>query len=344
MSSTNRERSEDRVSWTFLELLLSKFGFHGNFIRLIMNNLKGAWFSVLVNGAPNGFFQARRGLKQGDPLSPYLFLLVVEALSRGLHRLFSSGRVGSLSLPQGALAISHLAFADDLILFARADRRSIHRLFDFLDLYERASGQQINKDKSSFVISKHSSHGHSRMIGAVSGIKEGRLPFKYLGCIVYKGRKKREYFQHLIDIVHKRLSGWMGKVLSPAGRLILIKHVLTAIPMHIMAVMEPPLAVLDELEGIFSRFLWGSNANGHRRVWRSWKKVAFPVQENGLGVRRLTDIVASFSCKLWWKWRTNTGVWAKYINSIKVKKSFFFPRLRKVDEFMRSKIRYLVRL
>lgn len=136
----------------------------------------------------------------------------------------------------------------------------------------------------------------------------------------------------------------MGKVLSPAGRLILIKHVLTAIPMHIMAVMEPPLAVLDELEGIFSRFLWGSNANGHRRVWRSWKKVAFPVQENGLGVRRLTDIVASFSCKLWWKWRTNTGVWAKYINSIKVKKSFFFPRLRKVDEFMRSKIRYLVRL
>lgn len=172
-------------------------------------------------------------------------------------------------MPQGALPISHLAFADDLILFARADRRSIHRLFAFLELYEHASGQQINRDKSSFIISKHSSHGHSRMIGAVSGMKEGRLPFKYLGCIVYKGRNKRDYFQHLIDTVHKRLSGWMGKVLPPAGRLILIKHVLTAIPMHIMAVMEPPLAVLDELEGIFSRFLWGSDANGHRRVWRS---------------------------------------------------------------------------
>lgn len=150
-----------------------------------MNNVERCLVLGSSEWCPEWFFPSPARVKTA--LSLYLFLLVVEALSRGLHRRFSSGRVGSFSLPQGALAISHLAFADDLILFARADRRSIHRLFDFLDLYERASGQQINKDKSSFVISKHSSHGHSRMIGAVSGIKEGRLPFQYLGCLVYKG-------------------------------------------------------------------------------------------------------------------------------------------------------------
>lgn len=92
----------DRVCWEFLHKVLHKFGFHHRFINLIMNNLQSSWFSVLINGSVSGFFQSSRGLKQGDPLSPYLFLFCVDALSRGLKELFSSGQVDAFSLPRGA--------------------------------------------------------------------------------------------------------------------------------------------------------------------------------------------------------------------------------------------------
>lgn len=120
----------DRVSWGFFHLLLSKFGFHPNFIRLIMNNLKASWFSVLINGQSSGFFKASRGLKQGDPLSPLLFLLVVDAFSRGLKHLIQTGQLVPYSLPRHTDPISHLCFADDLIIFLRGSRTNI-RFFNF---------------------------------------------------------------------------------------------------------------------------------------------------------------------------------------------------------------------
>lgn len=114
----------DRVSWDFLQRCLLKFGFHPLFVQLIMNNLSASWFSILINGSQSGFLKSSRGVKQGDPFSPYLFLLVVEALSRGLKGvalrllflclevlegfliyvlqmtwLFSQGPIGSISAP-----------------------------------------------------------------------------------------------------------------------------------------------------------------------------------------------------------------------------------------------------
>lgn len=118
----------DRVSWDFLQRCLLKFGFHPLFVQLIMNNLSASWFSILINGSQSGFFKSSRGVKQGDPLSPYLFLLVVEALSRGLKALQQGGSTASFSLPRGARRVSHLCFADDLVIFTRANRP---RLFWF---------------------------------------------------------------------------------------------------------------------------------------------------------------------------------------------------------------------
>lgn len=115
----------DMVNWNFLKQLLLKFGFCPCFVQLIFNNLQGAWFSVLVNGVSSGFFQASRGLKQGDPLSPYLFILVAEAFGRGLKFLVSEGAVQQFALPRQAIPISYLAFADDLILFTRASGASV---------------------------------------------------------------------------------------------------------------------------------------------------------------------------------------------------------------------------
>lgn len=96
-----------------------------------------------------------------------------------------------------------------------------------------------------------------------------------------------------------RLAGWKGRLLSPGGRFILLKHVLASIPVCYFAAMEPPKSVIAQLETMFSRFLWGSEDASPRRTWRSYQRVAYPFAENGLGLRRLEDIIAAFSCKLW---------------------------------------------
>lgn len=117
------------------------------------------------------------------------------------------------------------------------------------------------------------------------------------------------------------MESWKGHFLSPGGRLVLIRHVLQAIPIHILSSMDPPKSVLKRLEQIFNKFFWGSSDGAEQRIWRAWDKLAFPVDENGLGVRKLEDIHSAFVCKLWCKLKQNVGIWAKFVNRITWQKS-----------------------
>lgn len=164
------------------------------------------------------------------------------------------------------------------------------------------------------------------------------MPLKYLGCMLYKGRARRQYFQDLVDKITLRLNGWSRSLLSQGGRLCLIKHVLSAIPLHTLAVLEPPKQVLRQMELLFSRFFWGND----KHSWRSWRNIAFPLQENGLGVQSLGDIVAGYSCKMWWKWKLGIGFWARFANALSWPHSFFGRRLQAVDAIMRMNTRRLV--
>ena len=148
-----------------------------------------------MNGAPAGFFQSSRGLKQRDPLSPLLFIFVVEVFSRGLKALYQSNKMQNFLLPRGAPTITHLSYADDFLVFTRATMRSLNNLMQFLLLYERGTGQKVNKLKSGFVISKRCPLGQVRLITARIGIGVVSLPLKYLGVYLYKGRKKSSNFQ-----------------------------------------------------------------------------------------------------------------------------------------------------
>lgn len=147
----------DRVSWGFIRSLLLKFGLHGFVVDLIINNLSSSCCSILVSGSCSGFFQPKRGLKQGDPLLPILFILLTEALTCGIKDLVAEGRFAPYTMLRGVPVVSHMCFADDLILFTKGFRRPLQSLFQFLASYERLSGKKINKDKSFFLASKHCS-------------------------------------------------------------------------------------------------------------------------------------------------------------------------------------------
>lgn len=128
-----------------------RLGFDINWVDLILRCISTASFSILINSEQKGCFGASRGLWQGDPLSPYLFLLVAEGLSFLISKANSEGRVTGISCSNGP-GISHLLFADNSLIFCRADERELVSLKNILKIYEEASGECINLSKCYFIL------------------------------------------------------------------------------------------------------------------------------------------------------------------------------------------------
>ena len=125
---------------------------------------------MLVNGVSHGFFQSQNGLRQGDPLSPCLFIIAAAFLSRGLDQLYS--QYLSLRYNTAApLCVSHLSFADDIIIFVNRCRSSLHRLMNFLHHYETVSGQLINQSKNSFYVMGQTSVSRKTIVQSITGLQ-----------------------------------------------------------------------------------------------------------------------------------------------------------------------------
>ncbi|KAL0405822.1 UNVERIFIED_CONTAM: hypothetical protein Slati_3896100, partial [Sesamum latifolium] len=145
----NMAKAYDRVSWEFLYHVLQQKGFPQRWINLVANAVSNCWFLVLVNGEHAGFFRSTQGLRQGDPLSPALFVLAADYLSRGLDRLFAA-YPSIYYQALGRVRVSHIAYTDDMMIFTNICSQNMDLLRDFLRAYQRVSGQLINNEKSSF--------------------------------------------------------------------------------------------------------------------------------------------------------------------------------------------------
>ncbi|KAB5540603.1 hypothetical protein DKX38_013577 [Salix brachista] len=183
-------KAYDRIDWAFIIKIMCKFGFCSKMTDMIGNCISNCWFSVLFNGEITGYFHGSRGLRQGDPISPTLFIIVVEYLSRGLYNMFQ--RYPSLHyLARCPVLVPHLAFADDIIIFSNGVKSSLMRITNFLAEYEQCSGQKVNSSKSGFILSSRASLSRVSIVDGALGFPRIRLPTKYLGMPLYKGTKKR---------------------------------------------------------------------------------------------------------------------------------------------------------
>ncbi|CAH9117544.1 unnamed protein product [Cuscuta europaea] len=304
----------DRLSWQFLSDILLKFGFTPMFVKLVMNNLQATRLSVLINGSPYGFFRPSRGVKQGDPLSPYLFIIASEAFSRGISKLLEQGKVKPYWIGNSGVPISHLGYADDLLVFLNGDSGSILNFNKFLQDYQKSSGQTINLDKSLFLCGKTSLR-RINQIKELLGMKVACLPIRYLGVNLHKGVNRFEYCGQIINQFGKKLNTWNQKNLSQGGRLILIKHVLNSIPLHGLAVDSIPKRVIKILNSKMASFFWGYSSDKKKFHRIKWVNLCYPTEEGGLGIRSLTDIEKAFTLKLWWKWKTGKSIWTDFIKS-----------------------------
>ena len=128
-----------------------------------------------------------------------------------------------------------------------------------LEAYCNVSGQQVNLQKSYFLMDRRLNETRKRIISQVMSFKEQPFPIKYLGCSLYVGRGKLTYFSGITESVSKWVFTWNSKLLSYGGKLSLIKSVLVSIPIHLLVLATPMKGFLRNLEKILGAFLWGSS-------------------------------------------------------------------------------------
>ncbi|KAI3463155.1 hypothetical protein Pfo_019818 [Paulownia fortunei] len=305
-------KAYDRVQWSFLYKVLKKMGFPATWITLVQKCIEHCWFSVLINGNSAGFFQSSRGLRQGDPLSPSLFIIAADFLSRSLDTLFQHNKELRYH-SKGGLNISHLAYADDVIIFTNSSRMGLRKIIELLRKYAAASGQIINKEKSSFIVSTKCSNLIIQRLQYATGFNFKHLPITYLGGPLFKGNKKCSLFQDLISKMRYKIQGWEKSSLAHGGRLALIKNTLSMMPIYLLQVLQPPKMVLHRIEQIMARFFWGTYGDQKRMHWVSWDRICQPIKEGGLRIRKLADMVQAFSLKLWWRFRSMSSLWAAFM-------------------------------
>jgi hypothetical protein len=203
-------KAYNRVEWNNLWVIMLQMGFHRRWVDLIMRLVSSLTFSVLFNGTPLEEFRPSRGLRQGDPISSYLFLLAAEGLLGLLKQSRHSSQLEGLKVAPTTPVVNHLLFADDSLLFVKASQEGAMEVVSLLDKYCNASGQIINLDKSSVFFSKDCPKA-IRL--TVKNVLNETLNEKYLGMPSDVGRLLHGSFKYLKDSIWKRIQGWLEKLL-----------------------------------------------------------------------------------------------------------------------------------
>ena len=194
-------KAYDRVEWNFLCRLMAKMGFDDRWIQLIYGCISSVSYSILVNGEPHGDIKPTRGLRQGNPLSPYLFLLVSEGLNGLIQQAVGVGDIKGFSLCRNGPRISHLFFADDTLLFCRAELREVQSVQNILWKYELALGQKINQGKTTLFFGRSVSLVLKNAIKNLLGVPEIREYERYLGLPAVVGKNRRASLNYIKERV-----------------------------------------------------------------------------------------------------------------------------------------------
>jgi hypothetical protein len=280
------EKAYDKVNWPFLQQTMRMKGFSPDWCKLIANFVQGGSVGVKVNDDIGHYFQTRKGLRQGDPLSPILFNIVADMLAILIARAKEDGQVGGLvpHLVEGGVSI--LQYADDTILFMEHDLQKAVNMKLILCIFEQLSGLKINFHKSEiFCFGK--AKDEENQYKQIFGCEAGSLPFRYLGIPIHYRKLLNKEWNPVETRFERKLGCWQGKLLSYGDRLVLINSVLTSLPMFMLSFLEIPKGVKKRLDFYRSRFFWQNEE--HKRKYRltRWNIIYQSKDQGGLGVKVL---------------------------------------------------------
>lgn len=252
----------------------------------------------------------RGGVRQGDPLSPLLFCLAEEILSRSISKLVNDGKLSLMTGPRNTYVPSHSLYADDVFIFCRGTRQNLLSLLNLFQKYGEASGHVINLSKSSVFTGVAISLRRRSSIAELLGFAVGKLPFIYLGTPIFKGKPRVTYLQQYADRIKIKLASWKASLLSIAGRDELVKSVIYGMMLHCFLVYSWPSSLLKKVEAWIRDFVWAGDVNQKKVVTVALHKVCAPKLEGGLGLRSLMSVNRAAALKLGWKLLHSDLQWA----------------------------------
>ncbi|GAU44727.1 hypothetical protein TSUD_88120 [Trifolium subterraneum] len=318
-------KAYDKVEWSFLKGMLIRMGFSDTWVHWMMLCVSSVNYSALVNFEKVGPIRPGRGLRQGDPLSPYLFIIVAEGLTSLIKKAVASGDLHGIKICRGAPAVSHLLFADDCFLFCRSNLSETRKLMEILKIYEEASGQEINLSKSEVFFSRNISSAAQEDLSNLMGVKHVMGTGTYLGLPSTVGRSKKQTFAFIKDRIWKRINSWRSRPLSRADKE-MIKYVLQAIPAYVMNIYLLPDSLINDIERMINAFWWGGGDNNKGIRWLAWNKLTCTKEEGGLGFCDFQKFNMAMVAKQGWKFLNNP-------NSLvaRIFKARYFPRSSFLD-------------
>ncbi|CAM8892705.1 unnamed protein product [Rhodiola kirilowii] len=311
MIKLDMSKAYDRLSWRFLLHMLRSFGFSEQWCDLIYRNISNCWYSISWEGEKYGHFKSNRGVRQGDPLSPNLFILTMEYFSQLLNRAVINRQVMPYKPKGGKMRIHHLLYADDMLVFSNGHKNSMKRLTNLIGHFCDVSGQMLNPAKSMIYFSEGIIFKRRKTIIEMTKFQEGKFPVIYLGAPLFCGRSKISYFNHLEEVVKGKIAGWSKNFLSIGGRATLINAVLSSVSIHTLSILPVPKTIIKGLERLMRNFLW-DRGTSQRHHWVNWETICTPKDEGGLGLRQLLDVKQCLLSKLAWNFLENKSLWANY--------------------------------
>ena len=311
------EKAYDHVSWDFLIYLLERCGFPVRWRNWIHFCISTARFSILINGCPSGFFASFRGLRQGDPLSSLLFVIVMEGLSRLLDHAVQGGSFSGFTVGNhegNKVLMTYLLFADDTLLFCDVDPTKIKQLGWVLLWFEAFFGLRINLGKSEMV--PVGEVPNMVDLAGILGCNQVSLPMKYLGLPLGAKFKESTIWNPIIEKMERHLAGWKRLYLSKGGKVTLIKSTLSNLPIYFLSLFPIPSEVAKQLEKLQRDFLWSGLGSEFKYHLVSWSTICEPVCNGGLAIRNLRQCNQALLGKwLWHYGLERDALWRRVVEA-----------------------------
>jgi hypothetical protein len=270
------QKAYNYVNWDSLRLILIQGGFGVLVTNWIMSCMNSTSFVVLVNGEATNFFKSGCGLRHSCPLSPLLFILVMESLSLLIKSRQRDGSLTGIEVSR-LTKILHLLFVDDILILTRALVQEWTVIMELIICFCMASGLKVNSTKSTVhylgLLETKLDVFKIFIPYSFSDLTEG---FKYLGYYLKDGIQKSKDWSWLIQKVEKKIRHWSYRWLSLGGRFTLCKAVLESQPIYWFSLASIPLSILHKLRNLLYNFLWNGNVDTNHFHLCHWETLARP--------------------------------------------------------------------